>query len=96
MIWYVSWAGPNWPLPEIYTTSGSQAKQWKYLSLYAYTKHGSKMNVIGSLTQYLACNGGCTGTNNTASAGWSQLYDQLNSDSRITDTTLHSTDIDWQ
>ncbi len=95
-VWYVSWGAlPAWPVPEIYTTSGSQAKQWKYLSLYGYTHHGSSMNFVASLTQYYACLqvGGCSGTNNTPAQGWSQLWDQLNSDSRSADTSFHSTDI---
>jgi hypothetical protein len=95
-VWYVSWgAPPAWPVPEIYTTSGSQARQWKYLSLYGYTRHGSSMYFVASLTQYYACLqvGGCSGTNNTPAQGWSQLWDQLNSDSRSAQTSFHSTDI---
>lgn len=86
-IWHVSWSGVAWPLPEIYTTSGSQAKQWKYLSLYSYTYHGGKLSFSqGLMTQHGACQqvGGCSGTNNSPSAGWDQLNAQLDSDVRTT------------
>jgi hypothetical protein len=81
-IWRVSWSGIAWPLPEIYTTSATQAKQWKYLSLYSYTNHGGKLSFSqGLMTQYGACQQrGCSGTNNTPSAGWDQLNSQLDSE----------------
>jgi hypothetical protein len=96
-VWFKSWGStPVFPVPEIYTTSGSQAKQRKYLSLYAYTQHGSRMNFVAALTQYHAClqiPSGCSGMDNTPGQGWTQLYDQLNSDSRSADTSFYSTDI---
>ena len=98
-IWRVSWSGVAWPLPEIYTTSGSQAKQWKYLSLYSYTNHGGRLSFAqGLMTQYGACQqvGGCSGTNNTPSAGWDQLNTQLHSDSRTAETPGPPTDIRWK
>jgi hypothetical protein len=99
-VWYVSWgAPPAWPLPEIYTTNGSMAAEWYRLSLYGYTQHGSRMNISGSLTQYQACidnGGGCSGTNNTPSQGWSQLYNKLNGDSRTAQGLAWSTDLTWK
>jgi hypothetical protein len=98
-IWRVSWSGIAWPLPEIYTTTGSQAKQWKYLSLYSYTNHGGKLSFAqGLVTQYGACQqvGGCSGTNNTPSAGWDQLNTQLDSDSRTAENPGPPTDISWK
>jgi hypothetical protein len=51
------------------------------------------------MTQYQACvqKGGCSGTNNTAATGLSQLQSQLNSDSRTATTILSGvTDIQWK
>jgi len=99
-IWRVSWSGIAWPLPEIYTTSGSQAKQWKYLSLYSYVNHSNGRLVFsqGLMTQTGACNqnGGCTGTNNSPSAAWDQLNAQLDSDSRTAQDPGAPTDIRWK
>ena len=99
-IYHVSWgAAAAWPLPEIYTTTGSQAKQWKYLSLYGYTQHGGSMSFTqGLMTQSGACaqNGGCSGTNNSPTTGWNQLNAQLDSDSRTAGNPGAPTDIRWK
>lgn len=97
-VWYVSWgASPAYPLPEIYRTDGLNAGQWYYLSLYSYTNHGGRMTLMGAVTQYQACQqrGGCTGTNNTPSQGWSQLWDALNADTRTAQSLRWSTDMKW-
>jgi hypothetical protein len=93
--WYVSWgAEPAWPLPEIYNTLGTHAYQWQYLSLYAYTNHGMAMKILGAFTQWQACQGrSCNGIDNTPTAGWSQLSNALNSDSRTAQWVQWSTDI---
>lgn len=69
-------------------------------ALYNAVKHpeNGKMNFVGSLTQSGACvtHGPCPGSDNSPGVGWSQLYDQPNSDSRSADTTLYSTDISYQ
>jgi len=97
-IWYVSWgAAPAYPLPEIYLTSGVNADQWYRMSLYAYTNHGYRMSFVGSLTQWNACQevGGCAGTDNRPEAGYLQLYNAVNADSRTAQTIRWSTDISW-
>jgi hypothetical protein len=97
-IWDVSWSGVAYPVPEIYTTSSSQAKQWRYLSLYSYLNHGSRFFFKGVMTQAGACSqaGGCSGTNNSPSAGWTQLNTQVNADSRTATTPDGPTDIRWK
>jgi hypothetical protein len=94
-IWRVSWSGTAYPLPEIYNTSGTQANQWKYLSLYSVNAHGSKFTFKGAMTQLGACGSGCPGTNNSPTTGWTQLYNAINSDSRTTGTPGGPTDIRW-
>ncbi len=97
-IWRVSWSGFAYPLPEIYTTSGTQASQWKYLSLYSYLNHGSKFTFKGVMTQSGACAqvGGCTGTNNSPTTGWNQLNTAVDSDSRTATNPDGPTDIRWK
>lgn len=97
--WYVSWHGPAWPLPEIYNENGVNADQWKRLSLWSYNNKGSAYAFIASLTQHDACtqNGGCSGTNNTADDGWTQLHDALTSNANTAAGAggLKATDIGW-
>jgi len=53
------------------------------------------MTINGSLTQAAACSqvGGCSGTNNSASTGWTQLYNALNSDSRSAQSLSWASDL---
>ncbi|PEC20012.1 hypothetical protein COM96_21940 [Bacillus cereus] len=105
-VWYISWgSGISSPLPEIYTTNSSQAKEWANLVKYSFTKNPSNpMIIAGVMTQYQACldQGGCSGTNNTPEQGWTQLWNALNSDSQTAQTLLNPqtlrwvTDITWQ
>jgi hypothetical protein len=97
-IWRVSWSGVAYPLPEIYTTTATQAKQWRYLSLYSSVNHGSRFYFQGVMTQSGACSqsGGCSGTDNSPATGWSQLNTQVNADSRTATTPGPPTDIRWR
>lgn len=108
-VWYISWgSGISSPLPEIYTTNSSQAKEWANLVKYSFTKNpNNPMIIAGVMTQHQACKDqygdvGCSGTNNTPEQGWTQLRDLLNSDSQTAQTLLNPqtlrwvTDITWQ
>lgn len=106
-VWYISWGcGIAAPLPEIYTTTGSQAKEWYRLVKYSISKNpGNPMIISGTMTQYQACidqGDPCSGTNNTPEQGWTQLWDLLNADPETAQTLLNpstlrwSTDISWQ
>ncbi|CAN7542401.1 peptidase inhibitor family I36 protein [Terrabacter sp. LjRoot27] len=97
-IWYVSTQGAARPLPEIYTPTGTQAKQWKYLSLYSVVNKGFKLTFPGVMSQAGACaqSGGCPGTDNSPSSSWSQLDDQVDSDSRTATNPGNPTNIYWQ
>ena len=97
-VWNVSWHVPGaYPLPEQYNTTGAQADQWEQLSLYGYQYEGGAMFIEGSFTQYEAClqNGNCSGTDNTPGAGWTQLYNALNSNPNTMDSLPWSTDVEW-
>jgi hypothetical protein len=94
---YLSWdEEAALPLPEIHTTSGSQARQWYSLTLYSYLHPGQfgRMFSVGSFTQFAACqNSDCTGTDNTPTQGWIQLWTALNADPRTAQGLLYSADI---
>lgn len=99
-IYYVSWQLPTaWPFPQIYNTTGANAKQWQRISLHGYTQHGQNpMYILGAMAQHQACldtGNPCTGVNNTAAQAWNQLYNELNSDSRTAQDLPYSTDISW-
>ena len=96
---YVSWgASPMYPLPEIYSTAGGNAKQWQQITLYSYLAHSRDMFVMAPLSQ----SGACTqrtcipGTENTPQNAWNQLLTELNSDSRTAESLWWSTDIKWR
>lgn len=103
---YAAWgAPPALPVPQIYTTSGSMAKQWQQLRLWSYNNwywagNGPQMVLFGALTQYQACadtGSSCSGTNNTPGQGWTQLFTELATDTRTVQTDLWwSTDMTWQ
>jgi len=96
---YVSWgAAPSYPFPEIYTTNSSQAKQWQQISLYSYLAFGGRLGVLGPLSQSQACvqRGGCFGTDNTPDQAWTQLWNELNSDTLTVQDLLYSSDIKWR
>jgi hypothetical protein len=98
-VWYISYGnGASYPVPEIYATSGVNARQWAWMSVYGYTAHSTPFYFKGVLTTYQACQqrGGCSGIDNTPIQGWQQLYDEINSDSRTKQLNLkYSTDIKW-
>lgn len=87
-------------VPQIYLNDGTMARQWQRISLYGYlNRGGNTVDFVGSLTQYGTCQQpgrGCgTTEDNTAGQGWTQLRNQLNSDSRTAQRPRWSTDIRW-
>lgn len=96
---YVAWgASPSIPFPEIYATSGANAKQWQQLSLYSYLAYGSRMGIVGPFTESKACvqRPPCDGIDNTPSQAWSQLWTNLNNDLRTAESLFYSSDIKWE
>jgi hypothetical protein len=104
---YVSYATqPAYPLPEIYSTGGGNAKQWQQVSLYSYLAYGQAMWNIGPLSQKAAWDqrcapknplpADCVGVNNTSQQAWNQFLTELNNDSRTAQDVWWSTDIKWR
>lgn len=96
---YVSWLVQSaLGIPQIYTNTASQAKQWRYIKLYGVVSLSRAMTLQGALTQRNAClEVGCAADiDNTAAQGWQQLQDQLNADVRTAQSLRWSTDISWE
>jgi hypothetical protein len=97
-VWYVSEGFLlAQPLPEIYTNSGSQARQWYHLARYAALNKPARMLMAGTLTQFAACQqvGGCATTDNTPAEGWTQLYNLLNADPTVRHSPRWSADLSY-
>lgn len=96
-VWYVSWGfEPSLPLPLIYLTNGIHAQQWAFLSQYAVANHGARMDFTGVFTQSQACEQwGCSGTDNTPSEAYWQLYEELNKYPETAQELDWKTDIRW-
>ena len=82
-VWYISWGiQPAWTVPEIYLSTGANARQWQTLSEYGARQKGSRIDYSGVMTQMGSCQqrGGCTFTSsdtaNTPQEGWSQLWNE--------------------
>jgi hypothetical protein len=99
-VWYVSWGTASaWPLPQIYTESGSMAQQWYQLSLYSFRRHGVHMTIVGALSQRRACrqsDDSCWGMNNSPIRAWRQLQRLLNGDPRTAQRLRWLTDLRWE
>ncbi|MBN2622879.1 MAG: hypothetical protein JXA83_05915 [Acidimicrobiales bacterium] len=98
-VWHLAWEhDPSLPIPQIYTTSGNQARQWQLIDLWSTTAVGDGMYFYGSMTQWGACQqvGGCAGVDNTPHQGNDQLRNWLNSDSRTAQGDVPTmTDMNW-
>jgi hypothetical protein len=99
-IWYAAWgSGVALPLPEIYSSTGSNAEQWYRLSLYSYKAHGQRMDIAGVMSQLQSCwdqHDRCRGIRNPPNKSWSQLWHALNKDPRTAQPLRFSTNITWQ
>jgi hypothetical protein len=99
-VWYVSWgATPAHPLPQIYTGTGSMARQWFNIALYSYREHRSHMSIAGVMSQRGACRDSrdpCRGMNNSPSQAWKQLVGLLNRHPATKQRPQFATDIRWR
>jgi hypothetical protein len=92
-VWYVSeGSGVSETFPEIYTASGSQAKEWYNLSLYGAIHHNRPIHFLGAWTQYQAADLCCTLDPQEAFA---QLSSALDADPRTAQTLQYASDITW-
>lgn len=98
-VWHLSWQhDPALPIPQIYNTQGTNARQWQQIDLWSTTARRDGIYFYGTMTQFGACQqvGGCAGVDNTPHAGNDQLRWWLASDTRTRqDDVTTMTDMYW-
>jgi hypothetical protein len=98
-VWQLAWRyDPSLPMPQIYATSGVNARQWQQIDLYGTIAHGDGMVFWGTLSQHAACGqvGGCQGTDNTPQQAHDHLLWQLNTHPATAQPTIETaTDMHW-
>ena len=91
---------PGAALPEIYTPSGTQARQWSAISAWGVHHGGGPVRFAGALSTWTACQqrGGCTGRiDNTPATSWSQLWTSCVSHADTTVSSLPwAADVRWE
>ena len=98
-LWRVSWVwDPALPVPQIYATSGANARQWHMIDRYGAGR-GDGIYFYGAMAQRAAClrvGTGCTGTDLTARQAHDYLYWYSNSHPATHQERIDSpTDINW-
>ncbi len=92
--WYVSWGNPSaFSTPEIYNQTGAQAQQWAMISLYSVQHHSGPIVFMGPMDQHNIQPGCCTGTNNTATQAWDQLWNALHARKSTAQNLFYSLEI---
>jgi hypothetical protein len=98
-VWRLAWEyDPALPAPQIYATSGVNARQWQRIDEYGARYHDDGMVFYGVMTQWGACSqrGGCVQTDNEPFMGHDQLLWTLNSTPITQQESIESaTDIYW-
>lgn len=85
-------------IPQIYRTDGIQARQWAAVSSWGARNDAGPVRFAGAMSQHTACGqrGGCSATDNTPKAAWTQLFEELNSHDETAVSSLPTaTDIRW-
>jgi len=98
-VWHNAWEFASaLPFPQIYATSGVNARQWQLVDLFATTRLGDGMYFYGTMAQRGACQqvGGCPGTDNTAHRANDLMVWWLATDARTAQDGVDGmTDIHW-
>lgn len=99
-MWRLSWQyDPALPIPQIYTTTGSQARQWHQIDLYGVSR-GDGLYFYGVMSQYAACSRpgtSCPGTDNTPREAHDYLLWYSNTHPATYQAEiLNATNINWQ
>lgn len=92
------WYDPALPMPQIYATTGVNARQWQKIDEYGARHQGDGMHFYGVMSQQGACLqvGGCVATNNSPDMASNFLYLFLNSSGWTSQGPLETaTDIRW-
>lgn len=98
-LWHLGWDhDPALTFPQIYATSGANARQWMQISEYGHHHQGDGIYFFGAMAQWAACqqSGGCSGTDNTPHEAHDQLLDAVNSHTHTQQASIDAmTDMHW-
>ena len=98
-VWHLAWEhNPSLPIPQIYATSGANARQWHMIDAYGYRHHRDGMTFHGVMSQRTACLGvtSCRGIDATPAQSYDQVLLALNSRPYTAQPRLPGmTDIQW-
>jgi hypothetical protein len=99
IVWRLAWRyDPSLPIPQIYATSGVNARQWQKIDEYGARAHGDGMTFSSAMAQHGACAqvGGCRLIDLTPQAARDHLLNALNSSPLTQQATLeNATDMHW-
>lgn len=81
-VWHLAWQHtPALPIPQIYATSGANARQWHMISAYGYRHHRNRTVFHGVMSQRSACRQAsawsCRGTDATPHHAYDMLLREL-------------------
>jgi hypothetical protein len=98
-VWHLAWDhNPSLTIPQIYATSGVNARQWQLIDEWATHNRGDGIHFYGVLSQSGACAqvGGCSGTNNSPHRAWEFMIWWLRSHAHTWQASIDTiTDVNW-
>jgi hypothetical protein len=98
-VWHLAWEhNPSLTIPQIYATSGVNARQWQLIDEWATHNRGDGIWFYGVLSQAGACAqvGGCAGTNNSPHRAWEYMILWLRSHAHTWQSSIGTiTDLSW-
>lgn len=99
-LWHLSWQhDPALPIPQIYATSGANARQWHMIDAYGHRHHRDGMTFSGVMSQRTACgetSSSCSGINASPNQSYDMLLRELNTRSYTRQAEMSGmTDIQW-
>jgi hypothetical protein len=98
-VWHLAWEhNPSLTIPQIYATSGVNARQWQLIDEWATHNRNDGILFYGVMSQAGACGqvGGCAGTNNSPHDAWTYMILWLRSHVHTWQSSIDTiTDISW-
>jgi hypothetical protein len=98
-VWHLAWEhNPSLTIPQIYATSGVNARQWQLIDEWATHNRRDGIWFYGVLSQAGACAqvGGCAGTNNSPHRAWEYMILWLRSHVHTWQSSIDTiTDLSW-
>jgi hypothetical protein len=81
-VWHLAWEhDPSLPIPQIYATSGANARQWAMIDAYGWRHQDEGMTFFGVMSQWSACrqvsSTACPGIDATPAESYDMLLHEL-------------------